>query len=153
MSQERSTSDLVLDGDSLDRGEYALTLFKIIAAYSPKKLYEFIDTIDLGPINQEKSTLSEITKEEARILQEPINKEHEPTPDTDTKTTSSDVDYTIKLQQLDNAAFIMSISGAWGTGKTTFVEMFEKTASQPRNHPHKRQSQRDNQRRNHLQGR
>ena len=128
MAEEKYTSDLVLEGDALDRGEYALTLFKIIAAYSPKKPpkgYELIDTIDLGPINRGEIKMPDIPEDEARIMQEHINDKHEPELSNEAKTTSSDVVYTSKLHHLDNLAFIMGISGAWGTGKTTFVEMFK----------------------------
>ena len=64
MAEEKYISDLVLEGDALDRGEYALTLFKIIAAYSPKKPpkgYELIETIDLGPINRGEIKLPAVT--------------------------------------------------------------------------------------------
>ena len=133
MAENRYTSDLVLKGDALDRGEYALTLFKIIADYSPKKSprgYEIIDTIDLGPINRGENQLSKTSEKETREVkssQELIGENQEQVLPNETRTTSSNVDYTSKYHHLqDNDAFIIGISGAWGTGKTTFVKMFER---------------------------
>ncbi len=111
--------ELVLEDDDLDRGEYAMTLFKIIKDYAPKG-FDVVDDIELEPINRGKNEFSESTEEREKLAAEGGAPSASNSP-----ILSSGVVYTSKLHHLDNSAFIMGISGAWGTGKTTFVKMFE----------------------------
>ena len=117
-----------LKDDYLDRGEYAMTLLKIIADYAPKTPYEIIDgdDEDIGEINEGEIKLVDydpyelgykhhMFQAEARKF-EPASQQNE--------QAERDPKYTIKLNHLDNEAFIMAISGSWGSGKTKFMEMF-----------------------------
>ena len=52
MSEGKMVNELVLAGDELDRGEYAMTLFKIIVEFAPKISLDVVDNIALGSIFQ-----------------------------------------------------------------------------------------------------
>ncbi len=124
--------DITLKGDCLDRGEYALTLFKIIADYAPKQPYDVIDEVDIGEIVEEDSIDSDLIRHSRNdeqideFLDDPI-RFLEASSDSNLQQPQEqerELEYTIKLNHLDNEAFIMAISGSWGSGKTKFMEMF-----------------------------
>ena len=125
MSDSENTG-VILEGDDLDRGEYAMTLFKIISDYSPKepkKGYEVLyDTFDLGEIYTGEIDIPKISKEEMEkmLASEEVS---DATDAANNPPQSEDQDFTGKYHHLDNAAFVMAISGSWGTGKTTFVQL------------------------------
>ena len=50
MSEEKMVNELVLAGDELDRGEYAMTLFKIIVEFAPKNNLDVVKENERGAI-------------------------------------------------------------------------------------------------------
>ena len=125
-----SKKHVVLMGDDLDRGDYAMTLCKIIADYSPrvpKKGYEVLyETIDLGEIITGEITIPAYFEDEKDGLLPSQENFHPKKTEHSTEVESTaNPNYTGRLHHLDNAAFIMAISGSWGTGKTTFVDLLK----------------------------
>ena len=117
-----------LKDDYLNRGEYAMTLLKIIADYAPKTPYEIMDgdDEDIGGINEGEIKLVDYDFDEHGYKEHMVQaktRKFEPA-SQQTDQAKRDPKYTIKLNHLDNEAFIMAISGSWGSGKTKFMEMF-----------------------------
>ena len=115
-----------LKDDYLDRGEYAMTLFNIIADYAPKTPYEIVggDDEDIGEINEEEIKYEDYDPNEGKWnvhLLEAKARTFEFVPQQ-TEQAEKESEYTIKLNYLDNEAFVIAISGSWGSGKTTFVK-------------------------------
>ena len=120
-------SELEFENDALDRGEYAMTLFKIINDYAPKEPkhgFEVVRKIEMGPINHGELILPDTPEKDVRDMHALEHGEVSPNIRNDIKRTPTGLLYSSKLHHLDNEAFIIAISGSWGTGKTEFAKIF-----------------------------
>ena len=114
--------EIKLYGDALDRGKYAYTLFRIISEYAPKRPYEVVGTL---PVIEEDEEDDDDGANDVYLSRETILRENDQMPfPRKTNAPARERSYSSKLKHLDNEAFIMSISASWGSGKTTFMNMF-----------------------------
>ena len=112
-------ANIKLTGDWMDRGGYMMKVLNVINEYVPSRVFDVVDIMDLGPI------------QDSPVKREPTSLTH-PHPvsinvrnQTKTVRNEPSVKYKSTLKHLDNEAFIMAVSGSWGSGKTKFVEILK----------------------------
>ena len=119
---------LKLQNDYLDRGEYALSICKLIADYRGKITYEPYEThdyVELGDLIEfEDVPEMDFSEEEQPFVRtfnslEPFDRRQ-----YEDKSKNRPIFYALKRNQvLESEAFSIAISGERGSGKTTFVRL------------------------------